>query len=431
MTYDILGIGLGPFNLGLAALAADIPKLSTVFIDQQASFNWHPGLLLPGARLQVPFYADLVTLANPQSRFSYFSFLHAKQRLFRFGVQDNPFPLRREYNEYGQWVAGQLPNLYFGHRCTSIHYTEQTKEYGVTVSDIKTSETKTFHAKHVVIGIGSQPFLPECARYLGHPATIHASDYGYKREQFIQMARITLVGSGQSAAEIFQDLLANGNGSQEISWFTRSPRFFPMDVSPGALEMSTPDYIDYFYQLPAAARAQVLEGQDSLYKGINGGLLRALYEQLYERALSSTDGPVQLNPNQELKQVISEGSTLQLVFEQVEAQTNFSYRTDALVLATGYRDSTPAFLTPIRDRIRWTQAGRYNPSRHYSITADDTLFVQNAERHSHGFNSADLSLGPYRNAIILNVILGYDHFALETGVAFQTFGQPEMRSSKK
>ena len=87
MTFDLIGIGLGPFNLGLAALCHDIPSLSTAFIEQKDSFDWHPGLLLPGARLQVPFYADLVTLVQPTSRFSWFSFLQASGRMFRFVLQ--------------------------------------------------------------------------------------------------------------------------------------------------------------------------------------------------------------------------------------------------------------------------------------------------------------------------------------------------------
>jgi lysine N6-hydroxylase len=283
---------------------------------------------------------------------------------------------------------------------------------------------KTFHAKHLVIGIGAEPFLPDCARDLDHPAVIHTSDYLFRKEQLAGKQRISIIGSGQSAAEVFQDVLQSGHAITQLSWFTRSPRFFNMDVSPGALEMSSPDYIDYFYSLPAATRSNVLRGQDNLYKGINAGLLRSLYEELYERTLAGTGGAVTLHPNSELKQVVSDGGTLQLLFEQVEAQRNFACATDALVLATGYHFSAPAFLSPIRDRIQWTSAGHYDLSRQYSITEDDTVFVQNAERHSHGFNSADLSLGPYRNAIILNAILRYDHFALETGVSFQSFGAP-------
>ena len=63
--YDIIGIGIGPFNLGLAALSAEIPELECLFIEKNDQFNWHPGMMLPSAKMQVPFYADLVTLANP------------------------------------------------------------------------------------------------------------------------------------------------------------------------------------------------------------------------------------------------------------------------------------------------------------------------------------------------------------------------------
>ena len=96
--YDILGIGIGPFNLGLAALCQSIPELSCLFIEQAAGFNWHPGLLLDEARLQVPFYADLVTLADPQSPFSYMAFLKAMNRMFRFAIHENYFVTRKILN---------------------------------------------------------------------------------------------------------------------------------------------------------------------------------------------------------------------------------------------------------------------------------------------------------------------------------------------
>ncbi|WP_242423922.1 SidA/IucD/PvdA family monooxygenase, partial [Frankia sp. EI5c] len=40
--YDLLGVGLGPFNLSLAALADGVPGLRAVFLDQAESFHWHP-----------------------------------------------------------------------------------------------------------------------------------------------------------------------------------------------------------------------------------------------------------------------------------------------------------------------------------------------------------------------------------------------------
>ncbi len=52
---DIVGIGIGPFNLGLAALTAHQPKLDTEFIERRDGFNWHSGMLLPGATYRFLF----------------------------------------------------------------------------------------------------------------------------------------------------------------------------------------------------------------------------------------------------------------------------------------------------------------------------------------------------------------------------------------
>ena len=66
-------------------------------------------------------------------------------------------------------------------------------------------------------------------------------------------------------------------------------------------------------------------------------------------------------------------------------------------------------------------------SPNYSVAVDQTIFVQDADLHTHGFASADLSFGPYRNAVILNTILGYSDFPLEEGTSFQWFAGPAGR----
>ena len=67
--YDFIGIGIGLFNLGLACLAEPIDGPDCLFLDRAEGFNWHPGMMLDSATLQTPFMADLVTLADPTSRF--------------------------------------------------------------------------------------------------------------------------------------------------------------------------------------------------------------------------------------------------------------------------------------------------------------------------------------------------------------------------
>jgi lysine N6-hydroxylase len=73
----------------------------------------------------------------------------------------------------------------------------------------------------------------------------HASDYLFNKPALDHAKRITVIGSGQSAAEIFQDTL-NRSASDTLSWFTRSPRFFPMETTPAAFELSGPDYREHF-----------------------------------------------------------------------------------------------------------------------------------------------------------------------------------------
>src|SRR5258708_21804993 len=81
--FDAIGVGVGPFNLSLAALLAPT-SLHARFFERNAEFQWHPGLLFPEATVQVSFLKDLVTLADPTTRYSFLAFLHAKRRFYRF-----------------------------------------------------------------------------------------------------------------------------------------------------------------------------------------------------------------------------------------------------------------------------------------------------------------------------------------------------------
>lgn len=396
--FDIIGIGIGPFNLGLAALCAGIPELNCRFIDQSEAFNWHPGMMIKGTRMQVPYYADLVTLADPCSPFSYMAFLKAKGRMLRFAIAENYYILRTEYNEYCQWVAGQLSFLQFGTACLGI--SRQGDLYRVQTSK------GNYYTRRVVVGVGTVPYIPEAAHYIDRNV-FHSSEYLFNRERISKLDRLTIIGSGQSAAEIFYDLLQSFHG--ELFWFTRSDRFHPMDYSKLSLELSTPDYIDHFYGLPADKKPELLRGQDYLYRGINKDLISDIYGLLVEKGA----GRVHLHPNCELIDV-TEGLTLSI--RHRELGETFRHASDALILATGYHNLQPEFLREI--------APSYQVNRDYSINEDRSVFLQNAEQSTHGFNAADLGLGPYRNAVILNTILGKEKFKMETGTCFQRFGIP-------
>ncbi|MEG2825515.1 MAG: SidA/IucD/PvdA family monooxygenase, partial [Acinetobacter sp.] len=72
---DFIGIGLGPFNLSLASLLQNKSSLNYAFFEQKAQFDWHAGMQLPNTVLQVPFMADLVSMVDPTSPFSFLNYL--------------------------------------------------------------------------------------------------------------------------------------------------------------------------------------------------------------------------------------------------------------------------------------------------------------------------------------------------------------------
>lgn len=117
---DFIGVGLGPFNLSLAALVNQHASLKYCFFEKRENFDWHAGLQLPGAMLQVPFMADLVSLVEPTSPYSFLNYLKAQQRLYKFYFRENLYIPRKEYNHYCQWVVQQLHDLHFGHRVVDV-----------------------------------------------------------------------------------------------------------------------------------------------------------------------------------------------------------------------------------------------------------------------------------------------------------------------
>lgn len=428
MIYDFIGIGIGPFNLGMAVLSQPINKLNCVFFEQKKEFTWHAGMLIENTTLQVPFLADLVLPVDPTSRFTFINYLKEIQRLFRFCIKEDNFITRKEYVSYCKWVASQLNNCYFGHQVKNIIHLGERGYYEITVLDIVNNTEKKYYSKRLIIGIGTNPNIQEFAKEYLSGQVFHNSSYLYNKLEAMSSSRaITVVGSGQSAGEVFYDLLQeNKNYAYDLSWFTRSPRFFPMEYAKLTHEFTSPDYINYFYSLSEHKKEKVLKSQDVLYKGMNIGLINSIYDALYNRNLEGEENDIQLATNCELKD-ISKGRDKELLlrFYHREEEKEFSWATDTLILCTGYRFELPSFLGKIQDRIQWDKNGKFAVNRNYSIDhSKNEIFVLNAELHTHGFLAPDLGMAPYRNASILNEILGYEYYKMEKQITFQSFSAP-------
>lgn len=434
---DALVVGAGPFGLGLAALADPLPDLDVTVLDAAEAFRWHGGMLIEGATLQVPFMADLVTMADPTNRWSFLNWLKTTGRLYPFYIREDFYPLRAEYDAYCRWAADGLDGVEFGRRVERVEFDAERDAFAVTsvasaTGDVTDGQqdgpdTRTDHARHLVLAVGTRPTLPASAQGLaGHPAHVHSAHYLERREEMADAERLTIVGSGQSAAEIFLDQLERLDlGRQQLSWITRSPRFFPMEYTKLTLEMTSPEYTRYFHGLEAEERAATGRANLPLYKGISGDLVNAIHEALYRRRVEhGADLPVQLLTHCALTGSRLEGETAVLDWRHGQTGQEFTTRSDATVLATGYRAQAPDFLEPVRDRISWLPDGRFDVALDFTVDQARRIHVLNAEEHTHGLSAPDLGMGPWRAAQVLNTICDREVHPVEQRIAFQTFGVP-------
>ncbi|MDR6763691.1 lysine N6-hydroxylase [Flavobacterium sp. 2755] len=424
--YDFIAVGVGPFNLSLACLTAPIENLDGLFFDKNESFNWHPGMLLQDTTLQIPFLADLVTLADPTSPFSFLNYIKEQGKMYSFYIRENFLLLRNEYNQYCQWAIKKLPNIYFNTEVTRIEYDENQHLYIVTTLSTKTNVETIYKTKKIVLGTGTAPHIPKSCQSLKGKA-IHSSAYIQNKAELQKQKSITVLGSGQSAAEVFNDLLQEIDVyGYQLNWITRSSRFFPMDYSKLTLEMTSPEYVDYFYNLPSEKRDHLLKNQKLLYKGINKDLIATIFDTIYnKKVITEIDVNLRTNAACTKGTYDETNQSFELELHQVEQDKRYRHKTDALVLATGYGYKLPQFLEGIASRIQWDDKGRFATNRNYSIDQNGIeVFVQNAELHTHGFVTPDLGMACYRNSYIIKEITGVEHYAVETKIAFQEFGVP-------
>lgn len=423
---DFIGIGLGPFNLGLACLLEPVSELTGLFLDARSEFNWHPGMLLKGTRLQTPHTADLVTMADPTSRFSFLNYAKQNGQLYSFCIRENLFLLRREYNRYCQWVCRQLHNVQFNRRVVLLRYLEAEQQYLVKSQCCVTHAYHYYRCRKLILGTGTSPHWPQAADAIRHKA-IHSSDYLTHKASLLQKNMIVIVGSGQSAAEIFYDLLQQAPGhNYQLHWLTRSPQFAPLEYNKLTLELSSPDYLHYFSSLAPQQRKQLLASQTHLYKGINRDLLDAIFDCLYEQKLAGHCF-ARLNANAELQAAEFHAASQEftLDFYQREQQQPFRLMADAVILATGYSYKVPEFLAPLSAHICWDEQGQPQPDRNYAIDRQGkSIYAQNLGLQVHGFVTPDLSMAAYRNSIIVNQLAGRQVYPLEQRIAFQDFFAP-------
>lgn len=98
--YELIGVGLGVFNLALAAQLDDNGYADALFFEKQPQMNWHGGMLLDTSELQVHYMKDLVTPVDPRSKFSFLNYLRERRLLYQFMNRKSESISRNQFQYY-------------------------------------------------------------------------------------------------------------------------------------------------------------------------------------------------------------------------------------------------------------------------------------------------------------------------------------------
>ncbi|WP_082232421.1 lysine N(6)-hydroxylase/L-ornithine N(5)-oxygenase family protein [Halobacillus massiliensis] len=424
--YDLIGVGIGPFNLSLAALLDEIDETDTLFFEKKEHFDWHPGMLIEGTKLQVPFLADLVTMADPTNKHSFLNYISENDRMYQFYFLQRLDIPRREYNDYCQWAANRLDSCKFGYRVTSIQHVREDESYFLVDVENNAGDSKTYRTKHVVMGTGSVPAMPKSFKGLSNKDVFHTADYVQNQDRCTAAKSVTVVGSGQSAAETFRELLKEQREHGfRLDWITRSSGFASMEESKLSLEHFSPDYVNYFYKLPQEDKDKIFATQGLYYKGISNHTIEDIYNLLYEYSIGDDELNVGLQVLTEVNGVKQKGDGYVLDCYHWQKKESFQHESEVVITATGYQPNIPEFIHYLEDFLEWDDRGRYKVEADYRLkkTKDvpNEIYVHSGISHSHGVGSTNLGLAVHRNKVIINHLMGREVFKIPAKGIFQSF----------
>lgn len=248
--HDLVCIGCGPASLAIATALHDAlesgdhslgsTKPKVAFLERQAQFAWHAGMQIPGAKMQISFLKDLATFRNPRSVFTFINYLYENDRLVQFTNLSTFLPRRIEYEDYMRWVAGWFQEVVsYGEEVVNVQ-ADDTKgsqavtSFTVTSRDIVSGQLSHRRAKNVVIAVGGRPRIPKSLPQR-HPRIIHSSQYWTVSSRMFldknQPIRVAVIGGGQSAAEIFDNIPSQFPNSQAVL-LIKGAALRPSDDSP-------------------------------------------------------------------------------------------------------------------------------------------------------------------------------------------------------
>ncbi|MDD0851760.1 SidA/IucD/PvdA family monooxygenase [Halobacteriovorax sp. GB3] len=411
---DLAGIGIGPFNLSLAAISEKNQNLKTHFFDQKPDFLWHSEISFKDSDMQTSFLKDLVTGIDPTSPYSFLNYLVKNGLFHSFMNTGRTVVTRKEFELYCQWVTRQMPQkLSFNSKIESLKYD----------GDLFTIETdkEKYKSKHICIGTGVSPRIPEFSRKYLSKNFFHAKSKEISSLN-LEGKRLAIIGGGQTGVEIFRNALKGKWGkATNITLVSSRPNLEPLDESPFTNEYFTPNYVENFYDIKQEVKEKIVNYQRLSSDGNTPTYLQDLYNDLYfMQNIEKSEINFKILPYRRFKEVIDTNDyyTLQLM-NSFDGNSEL-IKADIVILCTGFENKIPTLIEPIQELIDFDPYKRFKINKDFSIMWDghdkNKIFAQNFSRYGHGISEPQTSLMAWRSAVITNSVSNEDIYELNNFV---------------
>lgn len=268
-----------------------------------------------------------------------------------------------------------------------------------------------FRSRHIALASGIDPVIPDCARELLGEDVFHVSDYSNRRDS-LNGKTVTVIGGGQSGAEVVMDLLENAPDS-DLNWYSRGLYFAQLEDNCFINELYVPSFTNTFRQVPLPQKQAFVERLATSSDGINQSLLDRIYRHMFERRFfSAKHSRYQFVAGQELTALErTEGGYAATMRSWTDGGLS-RIPTEAVVLATGFRPSARRMLDCVLSEEEVLRVGAHFELQ-WAHQHSNHIFVQNGTRMCIGLADANLSIAAWRSAMIVNRLLGTERYDVE------------------
>ena len=402
--YDLVGIGIGPFNLSLAALLAGKEK-NIKFLDNKKKFAWHPELMFGDAQMQTSYLKDLVTAVDPTSPYSFLNYLVKNGQFYQFLNTERKAISRIEFECYMSWVASQLESLEFDSMVDGVEY----KDGAFHIH----SRNSVYFSKSLSVASGPVKNIPDCAKEFLGENIFHAKSPLLKDIDFAGK-RVLIVGGGQTGLEIFRNgLKEKWSRAESLTLITARDNLSPLDEGPFTNEIFTPEFVSNFYTLDQETKDDFTQRLLLASDGNTPDYLQDFYNELYmDKYYTKSFTKHEILPKRWLQDISKNEIGYTVALKNLLSEESEKSDYDIVILATGFKTELPRFLSDLAPVIKRDNKDRLLIDRDYKLQTDleAPIYMMNFSRHGHGVADPQTSLMSWRSAVIANSILGKETY---------------------